>query len=232
MFIYVLRHCVSAIMKWRMENPNAEVVPPHLIPDCNVPLSDFGNLQGDALGLYFGGLPIDEQPTVAFFSPYLRAIQSGEKSLCRLANPIIGTQDDRLGEIKFGIFDGYTKKGRAAKFPEEWAERKLIGKKLYRPTGGENWDDVGARVDSFTADRINTLPASSVVLISCHEVVMNVIRWRWEGEDPAKLSALGAPTASITSYNYDGKTFSLREKYKLPPSPTGVDLFSMEPKGE
>lgn len=219
-------------MDWRMRNPDAEVVDPLFLPDTEVDLSALGYEQADALALYFAGFPVELQPTAAFFSPFKRAVRTGERSLSKLANKVTGIVDDRLGEIKFGIFDGLTKKGRAAKFPTEWAERRRVGKVYYRPQGGENWDDVGKRVDAFTADRLVALPPTSVVLISAHEVVMNVFRWRWEGGDVVELGNLGAPSASITSYDYDGKTFTLLDKYKLPPSPTGKNLFSMESKAE
>ncbi|MBY0359152.1 MAG: histidine phosphatase family protein [Candidatus Obscuribacterales bacterium] len=232
MLIYVMRHCESAVMRWRMDNPDAEVIDPQFIPDSDVVLSELGNEQGDALALYFAGLGANEQPTHAFFSPYQRAIQTGEKSLSKLPKQITPLIDKRLREIDFGIFAGLTKKGRAAKYPTEWEERRRVGKVNYRPAEGENWEDVGKRLDAFTAECIATLPLESVVLLSCHEVVTNVFRWRWENGDCDELGRLGAPTASITSYNYDGKTFKLVEKYKLPPSPKGRDLFSMETKLE
>ena len=232
MRIYNLRHCESGVMKWRMENPDALEIAPSLLPDFDVPLSELGDEQSEALALYFASLPPHLQPTIALSSPYRRAVQTGTKAVSGLVVPVSLQLDARLGEIEFGIFAGLTKKGRAAKFPSEWAERHRVGKINFRPVGGENWHDVRDRLDPFTQERIKSLPLDAVVLISGHEVVVNVFRWLWEGGDPVELSNLGAPSASITSYDYDGTNFTLVEKYKLPPSPTGKDLFSMESKTE
>ena len=46
-----------------------------------------------------------------------------EGALSKLPKKVVLVRDNRLREIDFGIFEKLTKKGRAARFPAEWAER-------------------------------------------------------------------------------------------------------------
>lgn len=230
MRIYVLRHVESAAMRWRMDNPDAEDVIQELLPDSIVGVSPLGDEQIEALALHFAALPEDEQPTHAFGSPFNRTVLTGEGSLRKLPKKIILVQDNRLREIDFGIFAKLTKKGRAARFPTEWAERRRVGKINYRPEGGENWFDVGDRFDEFQADCIDTLPDDAVVLVSTHETLVSCSLWKWAGEDVEELGRKGIPSASITTFDYKDGKFTLVSKLVLPASPSGKDLFSMETK--
>lgn len=230
MRIYVLRHAESAAMRWRMDHPDAEVVPDELLPDSKVPLSPLGEEQGDALSLFFAALPEQEQPTIAFCSPFKRTRQTTKLALSRLKKPVKPKVRKRLREIEFGIFAGLTKKGRAAKFPGEWAERRRVGKVNYRPEGGENWFDLRKRFGAFSKKDVETLPLSEVVFIGTHENFVGVSEWEWTGGDLDALSRESVPSASITTYDYDGKTFTLVSKHVLPPSPTGKNLYSTETK--
>jgi broad specificity phosphatase PhoE len=128
-------------MRWRMNNPDAEVVPAELLPDSAVPLSQLGDEQGEALALFFASLPESERPTYGFSSPFKRTTQTGAFALSKLPTKIELVLDERLREIDFGIFVDLTKKGRAAKFPTQWQERRTVGKVHYRPEGGENWHE-------------------------------------------------------------------------------------------
>src|SRR5690349_11191332 len=46
--------------------------------DVDVPLSDLGRRQAEALGAWFGALPDDEKPTGILSSPYVRSLQTAE----------------------------------------------------------------------------------------------------------------------------------------------------------
>lgn len=238
MRIYVLRHCESAAMRWRMDNPDAEDVIAELLPDSIVPLSALGEEQGEALALHFAALPENEQPTHAYGSPYKRTSQTGDFALSKLTAKLKGKRkrkvklvlDERLREIDFGIFACLTKRGRAAKFPSQWEERRKVGKINYRPDGGENWYDVADRFVAFQKKRLNRLPKNAVVLISTHETVVSVSQWKWAGDDVEVLGRQGVPSASITTYDYDEGVFTLVSKHILPASPDGKNLFSMESK--
>jgi broad specificity phosphatase PhoE len=89
-----------------------------------------------------------------------------------------------------------------------------------------------ARFLDFQKERIDALPPSAVVLISTHETVVSVGQWQWAGEDLEQLGKEGVPSASINTYDFDGKTFKLVSRQQLPPSPSGKDLFSMESKAK
>ncbi|HEY9786040.1 MAG TPA: histidine phosphatase family protein [Candidatus Obscuribacterales bacterium] len=227
MIVYLVRHGESAVMEWRMSHPNALVVPARFLPDSRVPLSQFGRRQGEALGAYFSELPADLRPTHAFASPYVRTVQTGTLGISGLSIPL--KVDRRLREIEFGIFKGLTKKGRASRYPEEWAERRRVGKINYRPAWGENWHDVARRIEPFKA-KLLRLPADARVAVFSHEVVINVMRWAWEGADLTELLTVPVPSASVTSYEVVAGTFVLREKYRLPVGPDGQQLYSAEGK--
>lgn len=230
MRIYILRHCESAVMRWRMQNPDAQIVVGEYLPDSAVPISNLGEEQREALSLYFAALPESERPTHGFSSPFTRTVQTGEGALSRLPSPVVLIADERLREIEFGIFAELTKKGRAAKFPAQWEERRKVGKVNYRPEGGENWHDIAERFLSFQKECIDCLPDDAVVLIATHENVVSISQWKWGGGDVNVLAREGVPSASITTYDYTGGKFTLLSKNVLPPSPTGKDLFSMEDK--
>lgn len=230
MRIYVLRHVESAPMRWRMDNPDAEDVIAELLPDSAAGVSPLGEEQIEALALHFAALPEDEQPTHGFGSPFNRTVLTGEGALSKLPKKVVLVRDDRLREIDFGIFDKLTKKGRAARFPEQWAERRKVGKINYRPEGGENWFDVGDRFDEFTKEQIDALPDDAIVLISTHETLVSCSLWKWAGEEVEELGRKGIPSASITTFDYKDGQFTLVSKLILPASPNGKDLFSMETK--
>lgn len=232
MRIYVLRHVESAAMRWRMDNPDAEDVIAELIPDSAVGVSPLGEEQIEALALHFAALPESEQPTHGFSSPFVRTDLTGAGALSKLPGKVVLVHDKRLREVDFGIFDKLTKKGREARFPNEWAERRKVGKVNYRPEGGENWHDIGDRFVDFQKDKLDALPSDARVLLSVHETLVLCTEWKWLGADVDALSRQGVPSASITTYDYlDGK-FTLVSKHVLPASPTGKDLFSMETKGK
>ena len=230
MRIYVLRHVESAAMKWRMDNPDAEDVIAELLPDSGVGVSDLGEEQIEALALHFAGLPENEQPTHAFSSPHKRTSLTGEGSLTKLPRKVVLVLDKRLREIEFGIFERLTKKGRAAKFPTEWAERRKVGKVNYRPKDGENWYDVADRLAEFQKEQLDVLPDDAVVLISTHETPVSCTEWKWAGADLEVLGRQAVPSGSITTYDYKDGKFTLVSKHVLPASPDGKNLFSAESK--
>lgn len=230
MRIYVLRHVESGAMRWRMDNPDAEDVIAELLPDSVVDVSELGEQQIEALALHFAALPEEEQPTHGFASPYKRTHRTGDGALSKLPRKVVLVLDDRLREIDFGIFACLTKKGRAARFPAEWEERRKVGKVNYRPKDGENWFDVADRLVEFQEVQLDALPDDAVVLIATHETVVSCTEWKWAGADVEVLGRQAVPSASITTYDYKDGKFTLVSKHVLPASPHGKDLFSAESK--
>ena len=62
------------------------------IRDADVPLSDLGRQQAEALALWFASLPGEERPEVVLASPYLRARQT--------AQAIIDAQEAEISEMR------------------------------------------------------------------------------------------------------------------------------------
>ena len=96
------------------------------IRDVDVPLSDLGQEQADALGRWFAALPEGERPDVVLASPYVRARQTA-KAICEAGGvnaaarqPIV---DERLREREFGIWDRLTTAGVRQKFPDQAEQR-------------------------------------------------------------------------------------------------------------
>src|ERR1035437_9299918 len=127
------------------------------IRDQDTPLTPLGFGQALHVGVELRNLyPFD----VVLTSPYLRTKQTTDQilkglgvenkaGLERFRPGIKVVEDERLREIEFGIFDGLTREGLQAKYPEEVTRRNKEGKYWYRPPGGESRPDVGMRLHSI-----------------------------------------------------------------------------------
>ena len=159
------------------------------VRDVDVPLSDLGRRQAEALGRWFAACPEEERPEVVLASPYVRARQTAaliceQGGVTRDAKgPVI---DERLREREFGILDRLTGDGIRARFPEQAEHRALLGKFYHRPPGGESWDDVILRLRS-ALDTVSLHHADRRVLIVCHQVVVLCFRYILEEMDEAGI---------------------------------------------
>ena len=88
--------------------------------DVDVPLSELGHQQAEALGRWFAAQPEDGKPEVVLSSPYVRARQTA-KAICEAGGvmetarqPVV---DERLREREFGIFDRLTTAASARSIP-------------------------------------------------------------------------------------------------------------------
>ncbi|MFN3388440.1 MAG: histidine phosphatase family protein [Allosphingosinicella sp.] len=163
------------------------------VRDMDVPLSDLGRRQAEALGDWFARMPEEERPEVVLSSPYVRARETAE-AICR-AGGVSGDVerlliDERLREREFGIFDRLTALGIREKFPEQAEHRALLGKFYHRPPGGESWADVILRLRS-ALDTISLHHADRRVLIVCHQVVVLCIRYILEEMGEEEVLAVG-----------------------------------------
>ncbi len=106
--------------------------------DVDVPLSDLGRRQAEALGRWFAALPEDERPEIVLTSPYVRARQTAE-AICASGGAVPGAraplQDERLREREFGLWDRLTTAGVREKFPGQAEQRALLGKFYHRLPG-------------------------------------------------------------------------------------------------
>jgi 2,3-bisphosphoglycerate-dependent phosphoglycerate mutase len=174
--------------------------------DMDVPLSDTGHRQAEALGRWFGAQPDDARPTVVWTSPYLRARQTAEEVLAGAGLEVPVVVDERLREREFGVLDGLTRKGITARFPDESERRTRLGKFYHRPPGGESWSDVLLRLRG-ALDAVRQDAAGERVLLVAHQVVVLLVRYVLEGmteQDVLEVDRQAeVANCSLTRYRHD-----------------------------
>jgi broad specificity phosphatase PhoE len=175
------------------------------IRDPDVPLSDTGKAQAEALGRHLAALPEDERPTAVLSSPFARALTTAQLATAGLDVRV--RTDERLRERDFGAFDGMTGAGIREQFPDEARRRQLLGKFYYRPPGGESWADVALRIRSLLATEAPALDGERVLVVA-HQAVIMLFRYVLEGLDEQHLMELDKQeqiaNASLTRYELDG----------------------------
>jgi broad specificity phosphatase PhoE len=175
----------------------------------DVPLSDLGRQQAEALGRWFASLSSDLTPNIVLTSPYLRARDTAEiiaKSAGFSRSKYRLVVDERLREKEFGILDRLTKVGIEAYHPDQAEFRKLLGKFYHRPPGGESWCDVILRLRSAT-EMISREYCGERVLIVGHSVVVLCMRYLLEHMTEEQILRIDKDNeianCSVTSYVHD-----------------------------
>jgi len=207
--IWLVRHGQSA---GNVARDVAEAAAGHMIDiaerDVDVPLSELGIRQSQALASWFAALPESERPNVVLHSPYVRAAETANILMRRLEREALLAvhADERLREKEFGILDRLTTHGIAHKYPELYEQRQHVGKFYFRPPGGESWCDVVLRLRSLL-DTISREYNGDRVLIVAHQVIVNCFRYLIERLDEASILAFDragdVPNCSVTSYAFD-----------------------------
>ncbi|MGI9148027.1 MAG: histidine phosphatase family protein [Chloroflexota bacterium] len=179
------------------------------IRDPDVPLSELGQRQAQALGRWFARMPDAERPNVVLTSTYLRAQQTAEAVKGgggTASNDLTFGVDERLREKEFGVLDRLTRWGIQSKYPEQAELRLRMGKFYHRPPGGESWCDVILRLRSV----IDTLTREYVgerVLIVCHSVVVLCFRYLFERLNEEEVLAIDqrdeVANCAVTTYAFD-----------------------------
>jgi probable phosphoglycerate mutase len=176
--------------------------------DVDVPLSDAGVAQSEALGRWFCDITEGERPDVVLSSPYKRARQTAELIGAQngLAPEPTLTVDERLREKEFGILDRLTRLGIEQQFPEQARFRQLLGKFYHRPPGGESWCDVILRLRS-ALDTVSLHYGGRRVLIVAHQVVVLCMRYLLEDMNEEEILAIDAvgdvANCAVTEYVFD-----------------------------
>ena len=176
--------------------------------DVDVPLSELGEQQADALGHWFSLNEVDERPDVLIASPYRRALQTAQRFRdAGGADPDeVICMDERLREKEFGILDGLTTMGIGNVFPDQANFRKILGKFYHRPPGGESWCDVILRLRSLL-DTVSLHYAERRVMIVAHQVVVLCLRYIIENLDEEGILAIDreadVANCSVTEYRFD-----------------------------
>ncbi|MCC2956479.1 histidine phosphatase family protein [Massilia sp. IC2-477] len=206
--VWLVRHGQSA---GNVARDLAEAAAGHRIDiadrDVDVPLSELGERQSQALGSWFAALPPEQQPSVVLVSPYVRALQTADILMQRLdRSRLVVESDERLREKEFGILDRLTTYGIAHHHPELYEQRQHVGKFYFRPPGGESWCDVILRLRSVI-DTLNREYCRERVLIVAHQVTVNCFRYLFERLDEKTIldfdRAGDVPNCSVTSYEFD-----------------------------
>jgi broad specificity phosphatase PhoE len=163
--------------------------------DADVPLSDTGVEQAQALGRWLAADP-SRMPDAAWSSPYLRARQTAQTALAELAGAPRLRQDERIRDRELGVLDLLTKRGVTTGFPEEAQRRRWLGKFYYRPPGGESWADLVLRIRAFLADLERT--GHGRQLIVSHDAVILLFRYVCEQLDEESVFEI-ARSGSVTN---------------------------------
>jgi 2,3-bisphosphoglycerate-dependent phosphoglycerate mutase len=179
------------------------------VRDVDVPLSDLGRQQAEALGRWFASLPPDRTPNIILTSPYVRARDTAEivaRSAGLSRDKYALVVDERLREKEFGILDRLTKLGIEAYHPDQAEFRKLLGKFYHRPPGGESWCDVILRLRSAT-EMISREYCAERVLLVGHSVVVLCMRYLLEHMTEEQILRIDKESevanCSVTSYVHD-----------------------------
>ena len=148
--------------------------------DADVPLSELGVRQAEALGAWLAENAPAEGTASLWTSPYRRAIQTLSVAL-ETSGRALGDPpriDERLRDRELGVLDLLTGHGVDRLLPDEAARRRWLGKFYYRPPGGESWADVALRVRSLLADfdagADAAADAPAPVMIAAHDAVVMV----------------------------------------------------------
>ena len=103
--------------------------------DADMPLSELGEQQAEALGRHIAGLPADERPTTVFSSPYERAAATARVAAEAAGLGTAVELDERLRERELGAFDGMTGR-RHPSSPSGGGRTTALARQVLLPTAG------------------------------------------------------------------------------------------------
>jgi broad specificity phosphatase PhoE len=172
--------------------------------DADVPLTDAGRAQAAALGTWLAGL--DRPPTAVVVSPYLRTTETARIALDTAGLRLPVRTDERLRDRELGVLDRLTGQGIRARYPEEAARKRHLGKFYYRPPAGESWADVALRLRGLRADLRQEYAGGRVFAVA-HDAVIVLMRYVIEGLDEVELLKVERKlvgNASVTTWEDDG----------------------------
>lgn len=182
--------------------------------DHEVALTELGRRQAAALGRRLAGLSEAEAPEVVWCSPYLRARETWATAHAAWgAGPLPLTVDDRLRDRETGILAHHNHPAIRERFPEEAERLQREGEYAFRPTGGESFGDVAARLRSLLAD-LRVQADGRRVLIVAHDAVVLLLRHVIAETPDADLAAVHAHApvhnASASTWQAVGGRLELR----------------------
>ncbi len=205
--LWLVRHGQSTgnVARERAEAGGAEVID-IAERDADVPLSEEGVGQANAVGRWLASRPEDQRPTAAIASPYLRAVDTARIAVGALGGVPLRV-DERLRDRELGVLDLLTTAGVLARFPGEAERRRRLGKFYHRPPGGESWADVALRLRGVLGDMDVEHDGGRVILFT-HEALIFLARYVIEELTEPEVMKLtqGAELAncSVTGYQRTG----------------------------
>ncbi|WIM98249.1 histidine phosphatase family protein [Actinoplanes oblitus] len=188
--------------------------------DAEVPLTDLGVEQAEAVGAWLAALPADRRPEVVVTSPYLRARETWRIAADAAGVPLPRPRtDDRLVDRLLGDLEMLTRAAVAARFPGEAARLAEAGLYEYRPPGGESFADMRIRLSSFLEDLHREHPDRRVVVVA-HDAVVLMARavlenLDWAGVAAVEESAGSVRNASISRFRSDGGNALELDRYNV-----------------
>jgi broad specificity phosphatase PhoE len=174
------------------------------VRDADVPLSDTGREQAEAVGRWLQDQDRTQTPDLVVSSPYRRAVETAKQAMQTWGEGHAVVVDERLRERDLGLFDGFTSSGIREQYPVEAERHKRVGKFYYQPPSGESWCDVILRVRSFLADLRQGYEGQRVWLFTHQAVIMS---FRYVLEDLTEQQmvdvdlAVALPNCSLTRYD-------------------------------
>ncbi|GAA4600199.1 histidine phosphatase family protein [Actinoplanes octamycinicus] len=195
--------------------------------DAEVPLSELGVEQAEAVGAWLAALPAGHRPEVVITSPYLRARETWRIAAEAAGLPLPAPRtDDRLVDRLLGDLEMLTRAAVAARFPGEAARLAEAGLYEYRPPGGESFGDIRIRLSSFLED-LHAEHADRRVVVVAHDSVVLMFRavledLDWDGVAAVEKSAGSVRNASISRFLRNGENKLELDRYNvidhLPPA--------------
>jgi broad specificity phosphatase PhoE len=167
------------------EEADAEVIDVP-VRDADVELSPDGVEQARALGTLLASWGPGQVPESVWSSPYTRAVDTAQIALDAAGLDRAVRVDERLRDRELGILDLLTTKGVKARYPQEAARRRWLGKFYHRPPGGESWADLVLRVRSLLAD-LDRAEDGRRVMVVCHDALVLIVRYVCEGLSEAEI---------------------------------------------
>lgn len=169
----------------------------------DVHLTEMGTTQARLTGNY---LKDRYKFTACYCSPFVRAEETASYVLgqCQLSIDI--SIDGRLSEKKFGDLYGFTAEDVKNHYPDEYEERKQLGRYWYRPPNGENYDDVRTRVSSFINDlnKVNQ-DCKGDILVVTHQIPYKMFYAELHNLDDKEVEKLApVPNCSIQMVESNG----------------------------
>lgn len=157
----------------------------------DVPLTEFGRRQADALGAMLGGADFAR----VLSSPLTRAWETMER-----AGYAGGTATDDLMEWDYGIFEGRRTPDIRDEIPNwsVWVNPVV---------GGESVEEVGERADRVIAD---VLEADGPIAIFAHGHVLRILAARWIGLPAVVGANLRLDTATVSTLGWERENRVIR----------------------